>query len=60
MSNYVRWSEIRAEHVRRAGGEEAIEAGKQELRAELRRREPPCQEAAEAPSGTDGPTTNSS
>ncbi len=31
MSGYTRWQDIRAEHVARAGGEEAIEAGKQEL-----------------------------
>jgi DNA-binding XRE family transcriptional regulator len=31
----VRWADIRAEHVGRAGGEEALEAGKQELLAEL-------------------------
>jgi DNA-binding XRE family transcriptional regulator len=33
MSGYVRWADIRAEHVARAGGEEAVEAGKQELLA---------------------------
>jgi DNA-binding XRE family transcriptional regulator len=33
MSSYVRWSDIRAEHVERAGGEEAVAAGKQELLA---------------------------
>jgi DNA-binding XRE family transcriptional regulator len=33
MSGHVRWSDIRAEHVARAGGEEAVEAGKQELLA---------------------------
>jgi len=33
MNSYVRWSDIRAEHVERAGGEEAVEAGKQELLA---------------------------
>ena len=31
MTSYVRWSDIRAEHVARAGGEEAVETGKQEL-----------------------------
>lgn len=35
MSSYVRWTDIRAEHVQRAGGEEAVEAGKQELLAEV-------------------------
>jgi DNA-binding XRE family transcriptional regulator len=35
VSGYVRWTDIRAEHVQRAGGEEALEAGKQELLAEL-------------------------
>jgi DNA-binding XRE family transcriptional regulator len=33
MSSYVRWSDIRAELVEQAGGEEAIAAGKQELLA---------------------------
>ncbi len=33
MSGHVRWEDIRAEHVARAGGEEAVEAGKQELLA---------------------------
>ncbi|GID29334.1 helix-turn-helix domain-containing protein [Paractinoplanes brasiliensis] len=33
MSGYTRWSDIRAEHIERAGGEEAVEAGKQELLA---------------------------
>jgi DNA-binding XRE family transcriptional regulator len=32
-SEYVRWSDIRADHVARAGGEGAVEAGKQELLA---------------------------
>jgi DNA-binding XRE family transcriptional regulator len=35
VTSYVRWSDIRAEHVRRAGGQDAVEAGKQELLAEL-------------------------
>jgi DNA-binding XRE family transcriptional regulator len=33
MSGYTRWKDIRAEHVDRAGGEQAIEDGKQELLA---------------------------
>lgn len=33
MSSYVRWKDIRAAQVERAGGEQAIEAGKQELLA---------------------------
>jgi hypothetical protein len=33
MSGYVRWEDIRAEYVQRAGGDEAVEAGKQELLA---------------------------
>ena len=33
MSGHVRWADIRAEHVARAGGEEAVEAGKRELLA---------------------------
>jgi hypothetical protein len=35
MSSCVRWSDIRAEHVERAGGEEAVAAGKQQLLAEV-------------------------
>lgn len=35
MSNYARWSDIRSRHVERAGGEQAVEAGKQELVATL-------------------------
>ena len=35
MSNYTRWTDIRGEHVQRAGGEEAVEVGKQELLAEI-------------------------
>ena len=35
MSGRVRWSDIRAEHVARAGGEEAVAAGKSELLAEV-------------------------
>jgi DNA-binding XRE family transcriptional regulator len=31
MTSYVRWKDVRAEHVARAGGEDAVEAGKQEL-----------------------------
>jgi DNA-binding XRE family transcriptional regulator len=34
MSGYTRWSDIRSEHVERAGGEEAVQAGKQQLLAE--------------------------
>jgi DNA-binding XRE family transcriptional regulator len=35
MTGYVKWQDIRAEHVARAGGEEAVERGKQELLAEV-------------------------
>jgi DNA-binding XRE family transcriptional regulator len=35
MSGYVRWSDIRAGLVERAGGEDAVEDGKQELLAEV-------------------------
>lgn len=35
MTGHVRWQDIRAEHVERAGGEEAVEAGKQELLARV-------------------------
>jgi DNA-binding XRE family transcriptional regulator len=35
MNSYARWSDIRAAHVERAGGEAAVEAGKQQLLAEV-------------------------
>ncbi|WP_089156647.1 helix-turn-helix domain-containing protein [Micromonospora sp. NBS 11-29] len=35
MRDYSRWQDIRAEHVARAGGEEAIDGGKQQLLAEV-------------------------
>ncbi|GHJ18366.1 helix-turn-helix domain-containing protein [Micromonospora sp. AKA38] len=35
MSDYTRWQDIRAAHVTRAGSEEAVEAGKQHLLAEV-------------------------
>ena len=35
MSSHVAWNDIRNEHVKRAGGESAIEAGKQQLLAEV-------------------------
>jgi hypothetical protein len=33
VPGYTRWKDVRATHVGRAGGEEAVEAGKQELLA---------------------------
>lgn len=33
MSGYTRWSDIRRQHVERAGGEQAVDAAKQELLA---------------------------
>jgi DNA-binding XRE family transcriptional regulator len=33
MTGYAQWQDIRGEYVARAGGEEAVEAGKQELLA---------------------------
>ncbi|MDG4797815.1 helix-turn-helix transcriptional regulator [Micromonospora sp. WMMD1082] len=33
MSSYARWRDIRAAHVERTGGEQAVEDGKQELLA---------------------------
>ena len=33
MTSYKRWKDVRAAHVERAGGEEAVEKGKQELLA---------------------------
>ncbi len=35
MSSYVRWQDIRTEHVERAGGEGVVEAGKAELLAQV-------------------------
>lgn len=35
MTGYAKWSDVRAEHVARAGGEEAVAAGKEELLAEV-------------------------
>jgi DNA-binding XRE family transcriptional regulator len=35
MTSYVRWQDIRAEHVERAGGEEVVAAGKQDLLASV-------------------------
>ena len=31
MTGYVRWTDVRAAHVERAGGEDAVEAGKREM-----------------------------
>ncbi|ROO62605.1 helix-turn-helix protein [Micromonospora sp. Llam0] len=33
MTSYTRWSDVRSVYVERAGGEEAVEAGKRELLA---------------------------
>ncbi|ATL69473.1 helix-turn-helix domain-containing protein [Nocardia terpenica] len=35
MTGYSRWKDIRTEFVERAGGEEAVAAGKEELLAEM-------------------------
>jgi DNA-binding XRE family transcriptional regulator len=35
VTGYSRWKDIRTEYVERAGGEEAVEAGKQELLASV-------------------------
>ena len=35
MNSFVSWNDIRAEHVERAGGEAAVEAGKRELIAKV-------------------------
>jgi DNA-binding XRE family transcriptional regulator len=35
MNGYSRWQDIRAEYVERAGGEQAVAEGKQELLAEV-------------------------
>ncbi|SRR6266487_521875 len=38
MSGYVRWQDIRDRHVARAGGEDSVEVGKQELLARVQGR----------------------
>jgi DNA-binding XRE family transcriptional regulator len=35
VTGYSRWQDIRAEYVARVGGEEAVEAGKEKLLAEM-------------------------
>ena len=35
MKGYTRWADVRSEHVEASGGEEAVEAAKQELLAEV-------------------------
>jgi DNA-binding XRE family transcriptional regulator len=35
MKGYTRWADVRSRHIEAAGGEEAIEAVKQELLAEV-------------------------
>ncbi|MDI3346747.1 DNA-binding protein [Streptomyces sp. AJ-1] len=51
MTSYTRWQDIRAGHVARVGGEEAVRAGKDELRADaLLAREAPAP-SANAPGG---------
>jgi len=35
MTGYTRWTDVRAGYVERAGGEEAVQAGKQELLASV-------------------------
>ncbi|MEU6110430.1 hypothetical protein ABZ853_18755 [Streptomyces albidoflavus] len=58
MTSYTRWQDIRAGHVARAGGEEAVQAGKEELLAEsMRAREAlaPARERSRRPSPSDEP-----
>jgi DNA-binding XRE family transcriptional regulator len=38
MTSYTRWKDVRATHVERAGGEEGVRAGKEELLAPVRGR----------------------
>jgi hypothetical protein len=38
MTSYRRWQDVRATHVERAGGEAAVQAGKEELLAPVRGR----------------------
>ncbi|MGB8960667.1 MAG: helix-turn-helix transcriptional regulator [Pseudonocardiaceae bacterium] len=35
MNSYVAWNDIRSEHVERAGGEAAVDAGKRQMLAEV-------------------------
>ncbi|MGB8995525.1 MAG: helix-turn-helix transcriptional regulator [Pseudonocardiaceae bacterium] len=35
MNSYVVWNDIRSEHVERAGGEAAVDAGKRQMLAEV-------------------------
>ena len=35
MTSYMRWSDIRETHIERAGGEQAVKTGKQELLATI-------------------------
>jgi DNA-binding XRE family transcriptional regulator len=35
MNSYVAWNDIRSEHVERAGGEAAVDAGKRQILAEV-------------------------
>jgi hypothetical protein len=35
MTGYTRWTDIRAAHVERAGGEHAVEAGEQGMRVTI-------------------------
>ncbi len=35
MSSHVAWSDIRAEHVKHAGGEAAVETGRRQMLAEV-------------------------
>ncbi|MFI2673509.1 MULTISPECIES: DNA-binding protein [Streptomyces] len=58
MTSYTRWQDIRAGHVARAGGEEAVRAGKDELLAEAllaRRASAPVGEHSRRPSPSDEP-----
>lgn len=36
MTSYTRWTDVRSAHVERAGGEDAVRAGKEELLAPVR------------------------
>lgn len=38
MTSYTRWTDVRATHVERAGGEDAVRAGKEKLLAPVRGR----------------------
>lgn len=57
MSGYRRWQDIRAEHIARAGGEEAVRAAKEELLAETADRRLAAPRSARGVTRREGPTS---